>query len=223
LARLHGSRFVSIAEPDKSARLNAGLVKQISGAGDPLNARFLHQNSFTFIPSFKLFIHCNGLPRVSDDTLFSSGRVRVIPFDRSFSPEEQDKSLSTFFERSENLSSILNWCIEGARLYFQNGLHESLVVHAATSKYRLDNDPVQLYLNECFDVEGDGQTSLRILRDSYSVWCGENGFKPFARTGFIKELEVHGISIKGIHNHQTGVAGRLYQQGVPYSARTLAN
>lgn len=216
VARLRGARFVSIAEPDKASRINAGLVKQMSGAGDPLNARFLHQNSFEFIPTFKLFIHCNGLPRISDDAVFSSGRIRVIPFDRSFTEDEQDKTLNSLFALPANMSGILNWCIEGARIYAAQGLREPLAVQQATSRYRVDNDYFRQFLDEHFDPNGQGTTTVSTMRTVYGMWCSRNEVKPFSLKAFTDALESHGLAVRGVHKKQKGVSGKLYPDGVPY-------
>ena len=82
-------RFVNISEPDRSLRLDAALVKTMTG-NDTMNARFLHENSFDFKPQFKLYINTNYRPAISDLTLFSSDRVIIVTFDRHFDEKEQD-------------------------------------------------------------------------------------------------------------------------------------
>jgi len=52
---------------------------------------------------------------ITDLTLLTSGRVKIIPFERHFEEWEQDKNLKNLFSREENLSGILNWVIEGYR------------------------------------------------------------------------------------------------------------
>lgn len=111
--------------------LNAALVKSMTG-NDTLNARFLHENSFDFLPQFKLFINTNYLPTVNDMTLFSSGRVVIIPFDRHFEASEQDKGLKTEFRKPENQSAILNWMIEGYRMLTVEGMGIPAAVTSAT-------------------------------------------------------------------------------------------
>lgn len=73
VARLAGVRFVNISEPDRSLRLDAALVKTMTG-NDTMNARFLHENSFDFKPQFKLYINTNYRPAISDLTLFNGDR-----------------------------------------------------------------------------------------------------------------------------------------------------
>jgi len=85
MARLAGARFVNIAEPDKQMKLSAALVKSLTG-NDIQTARNLHENSFEFRPQFKLFINTNYLSATSDVSLFTSGHVKIIPFERHVIP-----------------------------------------------------------------------------------------------------------------------------------------
>lgn len=70
---------------------HTALLKSLLGR-DSITARFLHQREFEFIPKFKLVINTNYLPVITDDTIFSSGRLNVVSFDRHFEPHEQDKA-----------------------------------------------------------------------------------------------------------------------------------
>lgn len=49
LAALVGRRLVTSSETNEATRLNEGRVKALTG-GDPVTARFLHQEFFTFRP-----------------------------------------------------------------------------------------------------------------------------------------------------------------------------
>jgi P4 family phage/plasmid primase-like protien len=148
LARLKGARFVNISEPEKGLRLNSALVKQMTG-GDTITARYLHQNSFEFRPEYKLFINTNHLPRVTDDSIFASGRVKLIPFERHFSESEQDKGLREFFRQEENISGIFNWYIEGLKLMSNEGLEPPQSIVDAITQYREESDTVGLFIDEC--------------------------------------------------------------------------
>ena len=78
IARLAGSRFVNISEPEKKITLDAALTKRLTG-NDTITARYLHENSFEFRPNFKIFINTNHRPNITDLTLFESGRIKIIP------------------------------------------------------------------------------------------------------------------------------------------------
>lgn len=55
IARLAGARFVNISEPDKGMELSSALIKTLTGQ-DWITARYLNENSFEYLPQFKLFI-----------------------------------------------------------------------------------------------------------------------------------------------------------------------
>ena len=82
-----------------------------------------------------MFINTNYLPQITDLTLFSSGRIKTIPFERHFEEWEQDRKLKEQFARPENLSGILNWCIDGLRLLEAEGFAEPQAVRAATARF----------------------------------------------------------------------------------------
>ena len=175
IARLNGARFVNISEPDKKLTLSAALVKSLTG-NDTITARFLHENSFEYRPQFKMFINTNYLPQITDLTLFSSGRIKTIPFDRHFDEAEQDKGLKDRFSRPENLSGILNWCIQGLRLLDIEGFDEPEEVKQATADYAHNSDKMALFMEECLLEESGAMCRTSSLYDAFTHWCGENGF-----------------------------------------------
>jgi putative DNA primase/helicase len=176
IARLAGSRFVNISEPDKKLVLSAALVKSLTG-NDSINARFLHENSFDFKPQFKLFINCNYLPQVTDLTLFHSGRVKIIPFERHFEESDQDHSLKATFAKPENLSGILNWCIKGYHLMVKEGLKMPESVRLATDAYQHSSDKIGLFIEDCMEPDPRAEVRTAEVYSEYKSWCMENGYR----------------------------------------------
>ncbi|NCB94063.1 MAG: nucleoside triphosphatase [Clostridia bacterium] len=174
IARLAGVRFVNIAEPGKSLVLNAALVKNMTG-NDTLNARFLHENSFDFEPQFKLYINTNYLPVVNDMTVFSSGRVIIIPFERHFDEADQDKGLKHEFATPTVQSAILNWLIEGFNQLHQHGLHMPQSVINATRQYQHDSNKTILFIEDCMEEGAVYEERTADVYSKYKLWCIENG------------------------------------------------
>lgn len=90
IAKLAGTRLVVASEPPRRMLFDSSLVKTLTGR-DTVSARFLHENEFQFKPKFKLILNSNYLPVISDKTVFSSNRVKVVPFERHFTEKEQNK------------------------------------------------------------------------------------------------------------------------------------
>jgi len=187
IARLKGARLVNMPEPEKGLELNIALVKQLTG-GDTLTARLLHENPVEFTPEFKMFINTNHLPRSSDDTVFMSGRVKLIPFDRHFQPHEQDNGLKKQFRKKESKSAILNWLIEGYRLLQLEGLPLPERVSNALQAYRQETDIIGSFLSECTAVQEDNRISASDLYSAYSAWAKDNGYRQMNNKNFVAEL-----------------------------------
>ena len=177
VARLAGARFVNISEPDKRLTLSAALLKTLTGS-DTVNARFLHENSFDFKPQFKIFTNTNYLPTVTDLTLLTSGRVKIIPFERHFEEFERDLGLKDEFFRQENLSGILNWALEGYAKLRRTGLEMPQSVKDATLAYHRENDKVGLFIEERLVEDGSCEERTSDIYYAYQGWCRENGYFP---------------------------------------------
>jgi putative DNA primase/helicase len=203
VARLKGARFVNMSEPDKGLRLNSALVKSMTG-GDTITARFLHQNSFEFKPEYKLFINTNHLPRVNDDSIFASGRVKLIPFERHFPENEQDKGLKNLFRQSENKSGILNWLLTGLKLLKSDGLKQPQAVQNATAQYRADSDIIGQFISECLLEKRGQKTLFRNIHAVYEEWCKENGYGVLNSRNLSEELRIRGKETK------RGAQGKAY-------------
>lgn len=188
IARLSGARLVSMAEPDKSARLNVGLIKQMTG-NDLLTARFLRQNSFQFMPQFKIFLHANDLPQTTDDTIFASGRVKIIEFNREFLPQEQDSTLESKFKDSKNISGIFNWMLEGARSYLCEGLNEPVSVQAAVAEYRAESDVVGNFISDCLEPAPGKFVLASAAYQKYQIWCAQYGYQAMSFKNLNRELK----------------------------------
>ncbi|HJX15845.1 MAG TPA: phage/plasmid primase, P4 family, partial [Candidatus Deferrimicrobiaceae bacterium] len=86
LAALSGKRLVTASETGEASRLNEQRVKALSG-GDPITARAMYQDFFTYNPAMKIWLLVNHKPRVADDTFGFWRRVRLIPFTRQFTTD----------------------------------------------------------------------------------------------------------------------------------------
>ena len=192
VARLAGARMVSIAEIPEDMRLNASVVKQLTGR-DSVTARYLHQNSFEFYPQFKLLLHTNHLPACSDLSVFDSGRMLVLPFERHFAPEEQDRKLKDELRGPEDLSGVLNWLLDGLRAYREHGLSAPRVVREAVEAYRADSDTVSIFVEERLAKDPRGEVMPSAVYEAYREWCLENGRRPLGKQKFNRALERQGI------------------------------
>ena len=191
VARLAGARFVNISEPDKKMVLSAALVKTLTG-NDTITARFLHENSFEFRPQFKLFINTNHLPQVTDVTLFTSGRVKLIPFERHFDESERDTGLKKALSTPAALSGILNWCLDGLWLIEETGFDMPESVKIATDEYRQRSDKMGRFVAESLEADPQGEIRTADAYELYKAWCARNGQFAESMANFKSEMENFG-------------------------------
>jgi len=187
IARLDGCRFLNASEPPKKMIFDAGLVKILTG-NDAVTARHLHEREFQFNAIFKLFINTNFLPLITDDTLFSSGRIHVITFDRHFEPHEQNHNLKNLLKKQENISGIFNWCLEGLRKFNKDGITPPQSIRQATSEYRANSDKVGNFIAECLEVAKENCSALSVYV-AYQSWCKTNGYGAENKGNFFAELK----------------------------------
>ena len=193
VARLAGARFVGISEMEQKLTINASLTKQLTG-NNKITARYLHENSFEFDLQAKIFVDTNHLPNVNDQTLFESGRIKIIPFNRHFEEHEQDKSLKAVLADPENLSGILNWAVEGYKLYKLEGLREPGEVLAATAQYRQDSDRFSQFADAWLEEGKDEEyrpfeVSTKAAYRVYSRWCDDMNYRPDNYKNFRAAME----------------------------------
>ena len=195
IARLAGVRFANISEPRRGLVLNEAQIKIMTG-NDTLNARFLHENSFDFKPQFKLYVNTNYLPAITDMTLFSSGRIVIIPFDRHFEEWEQDQNLKYEFSKPMVKSAILNWLIEGYTLLLKEGLAQPVSVKAAIQAYEHESDKIRLFADECLEEQDGNEVRTSSVYQEYRSWCSENGCYPENSRNFNQALRSIGTIVR---------------------------
>lgn len=215
IARLVGVRMALANEPPQGVCLNEALLKQLTG-NDDIVGRPMYGDIIQFKPVFKLFVTANSKPAVADDSLFASGRVKLLPFTRFFREEERDTKLKALFRTEEAKSGILNWLLEGYRMYLAEGLRDTDEMKQLTEEYRKDNDYIQQYLEENVNLQAKGTITLKHLRMDYARWCDDMGAKPLGVKLFKEELKKHGVTVRGIINHSLGIDGAFrYSTGLP--------
>ncbi len=207
IARLNGVRFLQMSEPPKRMKLDVALLKTLTGR-DSVTARRLYEREFEFIPCFKLFINTNFLPVVLDDTLFSSGRVKVVTFNRHFEESEQDHTLKDRLQSPEELSGILNWMLAGLKRYQAAGNSVTIPdsVKSATEEYCSKSDKMKNFIEDVLTKNDRATVRVKDVYIAYGKWCRINGYGVENKQNFIAELKAKGLysstgTINGITYH----------------------
>jgi len=189
LADLMGKRLVITSETAEGRRLNCSLMKELTG-DETLRARFMRQDFFGFTRTHKTALVTNHKPRISDDTLSTWRRVRVVPFTVRIPDNEIDTSLAG--KLRDEWPGILAWAVRGCLKWQADGLHEPEAIIEATDTYRAEEDVLQPFLDDkC--VLRPGQTSRADIWRSYTEWSKDSHERhTLGRKGLYERLRAHG-------------------------------
>ena len=129
-------------------------------------------------------MNANYLPLTDDTTLFSSGRARVVPFDRHFEPHEQNPTLKAELMEDDVQAAILEWAVQGCLAVMEYGFIESPEVRDAISAYSGESDKIGQFLAECTEPSEIGYVRKDVLYQAYADYCKRNGFGCESSTRF---------------------------------------
>jgi P4 family phage/plasmid primase-like protien len=137
LAELIGARLAMSAETEDGAALAESLIKSLV-SGDTMTVRKLYTAPVQFTPQFKLMMLGNHKPIIKGNDYGIWRRVLLIPFRRTFKPEERDKELLN--KLKAEAPHILAWMVEGCMDWQERGLRDTpKTIQEATGNYRCRN------------------------------------------------------------------------------------
>jgi putative DNA primase/helicase len=211
LAALAGARYVTASESQDGHHLDEALIKSLTG-GDPITARFLHKEFFTFDPAFKLWMSSNYKPAIRGLDWGIWRRVKMIPFEVIIPDEERDETLTE--KLKAELPGILNWALKGLADYLKFGMMYPDKVNAATQQYRESQDIVGQFLAAKCLVTPVASIRVSALYDLYKFWA--EGAKEYIvkESQFKDAMKKRGFEVKHKNDgsHFLGV-GRLATEG----------
>ncbi|MFJ5103221.1 phage/plasmid primase, P4 family [Streptomyces sp. NPDC088554] len=174
LASLRGARLVTASETEKYSRLAEALVKQLTG-GDPITCRFLNQNPFTYVPSFLLLVAGNFKPAILSQDEGTWRRVKLIPFDATFSYALGNKDVALPAKLRAEAEGILAWAVAGSVEWHATGLGEPTSVTTATRDYRESEDRLAEFIAARLVVEDGARVAPMAVRRAYAEWAEDAG------------------------------------------------
>ena len=189
LAKLPGVRLLRTSEPEKNAKLAEALIKLVTG-GEPVDARHLQGDFFTFEPEFKMTIQGNYKPTLSGTDEGIKSRLLLAPFNVTIPKEERDLKLAD--KLKAEASGILNWMLDGLRSWLDNGLAEPQEISEATAKYFATSDVLGRFLENCTVREIGQRVQSSVLYQVYEAWCKSSGETPWKNRGFSLALDDRG-------------------------------
>jgi len=192
IAWLQGARLVLVNEINGSLAWNDARIKSVTG-GESQSASYKGGHLFEFRPEFKLLITGNEAPNLRSVGPEFRRRFHVLKFTRGVAAPDTHLTEKLKAEAG----AILRWMIEGAMLYYQEGLEPSPAVKAATAEYFEENDTIQQWLADSTEAGPEFREKGDKVYANYHAWAIAQGFKyPLARPKFTSKLKTKGIICK---------------------------
>lgn len=179
----NGVRWAILQEPDKKDVINIGILKELSG-NDSFFARGLFQAGGEIEPMFKLSVICNDPPSIPYSDQATWNRIRVIPFESTFSnnapatyEEQLQKKIfpkdANFSEKIPSLIKPFAWVLLNHRKKGPKFV-EPEKVKLATDFYRKKNDTYRQFIDERIMPCESGRINLHELYTLFKEWYRES-------------------------------------------------
>jgi putative DNA primase/helicase len=185
LAKLVHKRFVTASETNRGAYFNSARLKALTGR-DPITARFLFREEFTFTPELKLWLSVNHPPKVDDDSLGFWKRPHVVEFPNTFVDSANDKTLKD--RLMEEAEGILAWLVRGAVDWAANGLQPPPEVQRAVDTYQEQQGDLPEFVEARCVSDASAKSSFDDLRAAYLAWCRDERRRIAGPRDFGKQL-----------------------------------
>jgi P4 family phage/plasmid primase-like protien len=179
VVRLRGKRIFTFQEPEHDDKLRTGILKQFTG-GDTVIARELFKAPVTFKLQGTMIMCCNDLPSVSSIDGGTWRRIRVVEFNSRFCDnptKENEFKIDPFIKtriqewRPYFMSILIHWY----QKYKEEGLYEPEEVRRATENYKVENDKINEYFDECIEESDSNFESVKkIYNTSFREWWSKN-------------------------------------------------
>jgi putative DNA primase/helicase len=164
LAMLKGARLVTASETEEGRAWAEARIKALTG-GDPITARFMRQDFFTYQPHFKLLFAGNHQPTLTSVDPAMRRRFNMLPFIHK--PPMPDHMLEE--KLKEEAPRILGWALRGCLDWQKGGLGRPEIVLEATDEYFDDQDVFGQWIEERADIEignsGKWETAASLFGD----------------------------------------------------------
>lgn len=199
-ADMFGKRIVFSVETNDGEKLNAGMVKKLTG-DDRITARRMREDMWTFDATHKLILCTNHKPHVNADDDAAWRRLALVQFGCVFwNPDKLGESGQDHLKQDHSLLSklmaesegILAWLVRGAMRFIEDGLRIPECVSRETDAYRGEEDTVLQYLNHRTTKSSDGRVSKGDLYDDYREWADAEGFRPISKRKFGASMPARG-------------------------------
>ncbi|MDA0897120.1 MAG: hypothetical protein O3A71_09920 [Proteobacteria bacterium] len=190
LARLAGKWLNAVPEIAKEKPIPSDAFKAITGE-DMIEAREPYGCYFSYTPAASHFFNGNCVMTTTDQSGGFWRRWSIVHFKNVKPTAERVQGLDDQII-NEEMPQILDWALEGARDYLENGLKLSPAHDRELATWKCESNSVLSWLADESEISGietgDVKPFDRIgvveAFNRYCTWCSRARRKPFGRNHF---------------------------------------
>jgi putative DNA primase/helicase len=190
VADLFGLRLAVLTESDSGRRLAEGTVKRLTSS-EPVKARRMREDFWSFTPSHTFWMLTNHKPLVSGTDEGIWRRIRLVPWDVVIPESERDEELAD--RLALELDAVLAFLVRGYQDWRANGLGDPEQVIRATEAYKAESDALARFLDQCCLTGQHFHVRSSDLFAAWCKWCIDEGEEPGSQTKFSKDLTDRGF------------------------------
>ncbi|WP_166805615.1 phage/plasmid primase, P4 family [Cryobacterium ruanii] len=205
MAELNGKRLAVLQETKPGQSIDTAALKRIA-SGDPISARKLFQDRFTFKPSHTTVFATNHLPTISEQDRGTWRRIKPVPFNNQVADDAEDAALGGMLQLEA--AGILAWLVRGAMSFREDGLGSCKVVDALLESYKKSGDTLGQFLEERCVVDDNATKNVPFAERSktaasranrsmtyraFQEFCLENGLRSWTQRALVAALGERGI------------------------------
>ncbi len=182
VADLWGRRIVTTIEVEQGRKLAEVMVKKLTGR-DPLTARRMREDFWSFNPTHKIYLAANYKPTIEGTDTAIWRRIRLVPFTVTIPKDERDTELGEKLKAERK--GILAWLVEGCLEWQKIGLADPPEVLAAVQEYQAEMDVLANFIAECCIVAPQVRVTPSGIYNSYVAWHKRiEGGEPMSQKAF---------------------------------------
>ena len=192
-SKIFNKRLIGATDMGSTTMSTLDMFKSLSG-GDSVEVEFKGKGSFSETFKGLMWFTMNKLPKINSNYAEDFyNRVLIVKCNNVISHEDEDPLLDEkLLAESEG---IINNCLQALKddIYRGYKFTEPTECFEERKQYSLENNPVQIFYNECCVDRPQGETikdecSTKKMYDVFRLFCKQNGYYCISNIEFRKKM-----------------------------------
>ncbi len=186
LVHLIGKKL-NVCNEEESKYIKSDKFKALV-SGDLMDAEYKFGEKISFYPTAKYLFATNQIPTFNGLNHGLRRRIKILPFLRVLSDEEQDNAI--FSKLETELDGILGWARVGAKRLRANNYVFSECTASAKMMTEFENEmsSAVMFVRDQYVEDVNSFITNKELYSAYGLWCENNGRKKMSSNNFQKDI-----------------------------------